>query len=243
MLKSSRDAGLWGSRRLQIDDSTRSCHQDPETPKSSRDAGLPGSRPLQIDEPTPSHHWDTEASQGPRDAGLSGLHRHPRIDESAITESDTLLPQGTRDAGLSDTQHPRVDDHLEPTHPTRIITVPDNSGIKRYLFNPNYARQLTLAMRLLSGTFNDYLQAAGLPRTFSFGRSSHHDMEFSELVYRQWATQLILKSCERRVLARILIAREMIRSFIDKSELKPKEELPCLTSPVLTQCSPRRYKK
>ena len=229
MLKGSWDAGLSGSQRPRIDDSTQSCHQDPEMLNSSRDASLPGSRRPQIDEPMLSHHWDPETLKSSRDAGLSGLHQHPRIDESTTTESDTVLPQGTRDAGLSDTRHPRVDDHLELTHPTRIITVQDNSGIKRYLFDPNYARQLTLAMRLLSGTFNDYLQVAGLPRTFSFRRSSHYDMEFSELVYRQWATCLILKACKRRVLARIQIARETIRSFINKSELKP-----CLTSPVFS---------
>jgi len=88
--------------------------------------------------------------------------------------------------------------HLFTRH---LINVQDHAGIKRYTFGPNYARQLTLAMQLVSSTFNDYLQAAGLPKTFSFGRSSHYDMEFSELVYRQWATRLILKSCERRVLA------------------------------------------
>jgi len=100
-----------------------------------------------------SHHWDPETLKSSRDAGLSGLHRHLRIE-----------------------------DHLELVHPMCTIMVQDNSGLKRHQFDPLYAGQLTRAMQLLTSTLNDYLQVAGLPRTFSFGWSSHYDIEFSDLL-------------------------------------------------------------
>src|ERR1700733_9452337 len=116
--------------------------------------------------------------------------------------------------------------------PTPIIEVRDNVGVKRFKFYPDYADQLTLAMHLVSSTLNDYLMAARKPKTFSFGRSSHYDMEFSDLVYRRWATRLVLESFERRILARIQLAKEAIESFITESEFKPGTGPPRIASPA-----------
>lgn len=118
--------------------------------------------------------------------------------------------------------------------PTPIIEVRDNVGVKRFKFYPDYADQLTLAMHLVSSTLNDYLMAARKPKTFSFGRSSHYDMEFSDLVYRRWATRLVLESFERRILARIQLAKEAIESFITESEFKPGTGPPRIASPAFS---------
>jgi len=89
-------------------------------------------------------------------------------------------------------------------------------------------------MQLVSSVLNDYLQAAGKTRTFSFGKSSHYEMEFSDLVYRQWATRLILESFENRLLGRIQLAKEAIESFIKESEFKPGEGPPRIASPTFS---------
>ena len=63
--------------------------------------------------------------------------------------------------------------------PSTITETRDRLGVKRYKFEPEYTDHLTLAMQLVSNTLNNYLQATGKTRTFSFGRSVHYDMEFS----------------------------------------------------------------
>ena len=102
----------------------------------------------------------------------------------------------------------------DQSFPSTITETRDGLGTKRYKFEPDYADHLTLAMQLVTDTLNDYLQAAGKTRTFSFGRSSHYEMEFSNLVYRHWATRLILESFERRLLGRIQLAQKAIEVFI-----------------------------
>jgi len=119
-------------------------------------------------------------------------------------------------------------------YPTPIIEVRDNIGVKRFKFDPDYAEQLKLAMNFVSSTLNDYLQAAGKSRTFSFGRSAHYDMEFSDLVYRRWATKLVLESFEQRLLARIQLAKDAIESFINESEFKPGKGPPRIASPAFS---------
>ena len=118
--------------------------------------------------------------------------------------------------------------------PTPIVEVRDNVGIKKYKFDPDYAEQLALVMNLVSSNLNDYLQAAGKSRTFSFGKSSHYDMEFSELVYRRWATRIVLESFEQRLLTRISLAKDAIKSFINESEFNPGKGPPRIASPAFS---------
>lgn len=89
-------------------------------------------------------------------------------------------------------------------------------------------------MQLVSSTLNDYLQAAGKTRTFSFRKSSHYEMEFTDLVYRHWATRLILESFELRLLGHIQLAQRAIESFITESEFKPGMGPPHIASPVFS---------
>ena len=89
-------------------------------------------------------------------------------------------------------------------------------------------------MELVSDTLNEYLQAAGKPRTFSFGRSTLYDTDFVDLIYRQWSTGLILDTFERRVLARILRAKEAIELFMTESEFNPGTGAPRIASPALS---------
>ena len=118
--------------------------------------------------------------------------------------------------------------------PNPIIEVRDNVGVKRFKFDPEYAEQLTVAMHLVTSTLNEYLLAAGKPRSFSFSKSSHYEMEFSELVYRRWATRLVLESFERRLLARILLAKEAIDAFIADSQFNPGKGPPRIASPAFS---------
>jgi len=118
--------------------------------------------------------------------------------------------------------------------PMPIVEVRDNIGVKKFKFDPDYAEQLALAMHLASSNLNDYLQTARKSRTFSFGKSSHYDMEFSELVYRRWATRLVLESFECRLLARILLAKEAIESFIYESKFNPGKGPPRIASPAFS---------
>ena len=99
------------------------------------------------------------------------------------------------------------------TFPSFITETQDKEGTKRYKFQPDYADHLMLAMQLVGDILNDYLQAAGKTRTFLFGRSSHYEMEFADLVYRQWATRLILESFEHILLGRIQLAKVAIEAL------------------------------
>ena len=107
--------------------------------------------------------------------------------------------------------------------PSFVTETSDKKGVKWYKFQPDYVDHLTLAMQLVSRILNDYLQAAGKTRTFWFGKSSHYEMEFSDLVYRHWATHLILESFKNRLLRWNQLAKEVIESFIKESEFKPGE--------------------
>ena len=118
--------------------------------------------------------------------------------------------------------------------PSTITETRDNIGIKRFKFVLDYANHLTLAMQLVSDTLNDYLQAAGKMRMFSFGRSSHYEMEFTSLVYQHWATRLILEAFEQRLLRQILLAQKAIEAFILESEFKPGTGPPRITSPAFS---------
>ena len=218
---------------------------DTESPQGARDASLLGlCRHPEVDEQRTPHQWDTEAPQGPRDAGPSGLQR-PRIDDPTLPHDwNPRSSKGCITTGLSrsdasighsqtitDALHVLfLDSDKADSFPGRIIEVHDHAGIKRYTFDPNHAKLLTLAMQLVGSAYNDCLQAAGLPRTFSFGRSSHYDMEIPDLIYRRWPTRLILKAIECRVLARLLVASEMLTSLIGAVGLNFKEGSPCLTS-------------
>ena len=91
-----------------------------------------------------------------------------------------------------------------------IIEVMDDTGLKRYEFAPEYAELLVQAMHLITNLLNRYWKVARFTKVFSFGRSSNYDMEFSKLVYRSWATHLVLRSVRNRLLARIQVAMEAV---------------------------------
>lgn len=95
--------------------------------------------------------------------------------------------------------------------PNIHIEVKDNTGFKRYEFTPNYTELLTQVMNLITSTLNDYWKTAGTVETFSFGWSYHYDMEFSKLMYRKWATRLVLESIKDRLLAWIQLAMEAVK--------------------------------
>ena len=65
-------------------------------------------------------------------------------------------------------------------------------------------------MHLITNILNDYWKTAGMVETFSFGWSYHYDMEFSKLVYKKWATRLVLESIKDGLLARIQLAMEAV---------------------------------
>src|SRR6266852_5470675 len=88
----------------------------------------------------------------------------------------------------------------DQSFPSAITETRDRLGVKRYKFEPDYVDHLTLVMQLVRNTLNNYLQVAGKTRKFSYGKSSHYDMEFSSLVNRHWAMHLILESFEHRLL-------------------------------------------
>lgn len=115
-----------------------------------------------------------------------------------------------------------------------ITETQDKQGTKQYKFIPDYANHLTLAMQLASNTLNDYLKAAGKTRRFSFRKSSHYEMEFTDLVYRHWAMCLILESFELRLLGRIQLAQRAIEAFITESEFKPEMGPPHIASPAFS---------
>ena len=94
-----------------------------------------------------------------------------------------------------------------------LTEVTDNASIKKYEFAPEYAELLTRTMCRITDMINDYWKAAGTTKVFSFGWSSNYDVEFSKLIYRKWATRLVLNSINDRVLARILLAKEVVEEF------------------------------
>ena len=98
----------------------------------------------------------------------------------------------------------------EQALPTYITEVTDDIGTRRYKFTRDYAKLLTRVMHLITNILNDYWKTAGMVETFSFGWSYHYDMEFSKLVYKKWATRLVLESIKDGLLARIQLAMEAV---------------------------------
>src|SRR6266849_301110 len=76
------------------------------------------------------------------------------------------------------------------------------------------------------------------PRFFSFGWSSNYDMEFSNLIYRNWATHLVLKSTNDRLLARILLAKEVVEEFYSSDGGASNTTRSTATDPMKMQNSP-----
>ena len=120
------------------------------------------------------------------------------------------------------------------TFPTQRVESRDNKGVKRFKFHPDYAEHLVAVMELVAITLNEYLEAAGNLKTFSFGRSTLYDMEFTELLYKQWSTWVILDAFERRLLARISLAKQAIETFIAESEFNPGLGAPRIASPAFS---------
>jgi len=120
----------------------------------------------------------------------------------------------------------------EQTFPNQRVEVRDNKGVKRFKFHLDYAEHLVMVMAMASDILNEYLEAAGKPRAFSFGRSELYDMEFKDLVYRQWSTRLVLGSFEQRLFARLKKAENAIKLFMTESEFNPGKGVPRIASPA-----------
>ena len=118
--------------------------------------------------------------------------------------------------------------------PTQRVEVRDNKGVKRFKFHLDYAEHIITVMGLVSDVLNEYLEAANKPRAFSFGRSEVYDMNYVDLVYRQWSTNLILSSFERRLFLRLQKAEDAIKLFMSESEFNPGKGAPRIASPALS---------
>lgn len=114
------------------------------------------------------------------------------------------------------------------------VKVRDNKGVKRFKFHPDYAEHIVTIMGLVSEVLNEYLEATNKPRAFSFGRSDLYDMNFTDLVYRQWSTNLIGSLFERRLLLRLQKAEDAIKLFMSESEFEPGKGAPRIASPALS---------
>jgi hypothetical protein len=56
-------------------------------------------------------------------------------------------------------------------------------------------------MMLSSNTLNEFLRAVGSERFFSYGSSKYYNRQtFKEVLYRNWPTQTIALSLEKRLL-------------------------------------------
>ncbi len=116
--------------------------------------------------------------------------------------------------------------------------VVDGVSIKKYKFAPEYAELLARAIHLITNRINDYWKAAGTSKVFSFGWSSNYDMEFSNLIYRNWATRLVLNSTNDRLLARILLAKEVVEEFYSSDGGASNTTRSTATDPMKMQNSP-----
>jgi len=102
----------------------------------------------------------------------------------------------------------------EPVLITSITEAKDDAGTKKYEFTPEYAELLARAMHLITDLLNNYWKVAEPTKVFSFGWSSHYDMDFAKLVYRRWATRLVLRSVRDRMLARIQLLWKLWRNAL-----------------------------
>jgi hypothetical protein len=93
-------------------------------------------------------------------------------------------------------------------------------------------------MTLSSDTLNEFLRAAGSERFFSYGSSKYYDGQtFEEVLYRNWPTQTIALSLEKRLLERIATAHRAISIFMANAEFVPGRGMPCPASPAFTDNS------
>ena len=134
----------------------------------------------------------------------------PTFQENQILTESTKAPRD-QDQVLADTLRVLFKaSENEQALLMSITEVKDDTGVKKYEFAPEYAELLASAMHLITSTLNDYWENAGTTKTFSFGWSSNYDMAFSKLIYRRWATRLVLNSIKDRLLTRIRLAMEAI---------------------------------
>ena len=93
-------------------------------------------------------------------------------------------------------------------------------------------------MTLSCDMLNELLRAAGSERTFSYGLSKYYDRQtFEEVLYREWPTQTIALSLEKRLLERIATAHRAISLFMANAECIPGRGMPRLVSPAFTDNS------
>src|ERR1700733_914424 len=172
---------LSGSRCQQTGKSTRPYHQGFASMLDVRNTGA-RSGPLLMDTKRsygrkygePPEYPVVGLSQSSTTGPFTSTHSPNSKNGFLSLKSDQMLSHFRRllesmnvpqDQIMAEVLHVLLSDKILP-FPRPVITVRDPPGIKRFVFDPSYAGLVTLAMRLLSSTFNECLQAAGLPRTF-----------------------------------------------------------------------------
>ncbi len=125
--------------------------------------------------------------------------------------------------------------------PHRIEAMPTtdpSSSVPRYRLNTSYADHLLCVMELSSSALNAYFLAAECGRTFSYGSSSFYDERpFEDLLYSEWATALVARRFETRLLKRLQSAHRGISLFIRCTQFVPGRGFPRVSSPTLTESS------
>ena len=77
-------------------------------------------------------------------------------------------------------------------------------------------------MTLSCNMLNEFLQAAGSNRTFTYGSSKYYEGQtFEEVLYRDWPTQTITLSLKKRLLEQIVTAHRAISTFMANTDYVP----------------------
>jgi hypothetical protein len=123
--------------------------------------------------------------------------------------------------------------------PSRVATIPpreDSSHMAtQYKLNDEYAEHLICTMDLTMAALNEFLQAAGQERTFSFGSSLHFSgRNPQEPTRNDWATKQVLISIKTRLLRRLESAHKAISSFLRYAEPQPSRWYSRAPSPAFT---------
>jgi hypothetical protein len=123
-------------------------------------------------------------------------------------------------------------EQLKTVFPWRIESHPSDNGSGKdlFAFNQDYLSHLASVMTLSSNTLNEFLQAAGSERSFSYGSSKYYNGQtFEEVLYRNWPAHTIALSLEKRLLERIATAHWAISFFMANAEFMPRPASPAFT--------------
>ena len=101
--------------------------------------------------------------------------------------------------------------------PRRIVEHPSDAQHKysRFAFTQDYLHHLASIMTLSSDLLNEFLQAAGSDRTFTYGASKFYDGKtFKETLSHEWPIQTLASSFETRLLKRIATVSEALKCYV-----------------------------